>query len=85
VAKDMIDLVNDVTRRYYDFVNPSIIQSEPPTPLAAQLPEYFVFESTDNDQQVINLINDLTTDKKQRIIKKLLMVNDKNDGKMLSK
>jgi hypothetical protein len=53
VAKDLIDLLNDISFRFYEFTKPSVVCSEPPTPLAAPLPEYFVFESStgaDNDQ-----------------------------------
>jgi hypothetical protein len=45
VAKDLIELCNDVNYRFYEIERPSVVNSEPPTPLAAPLPEYFVFDN----------------------------------------
>lgn len=52
VAKDLISVLADTDRKYYEFVCPSRIGSNLPTPLAAPLPEYFAFEQDsfiDND------------------------------------
>jgi len=45
VAKDLIEVCKDANERYYSQVKPTLISSEPPTPLAAPLPEYFIFET----------------------------------------
>lgn len=42
-------MLNDVNRKYYEYVDPKEIQSDPPTPLAAPLPEYFSYEAKDLD------------------------------------
>lgn len=43
VAKDLIQVLCETHRTYYDFMSPNGTGSSPPTPLAAPLPEYFIF------------------------------------------
>ena len=45
VAKDMIQLLSETSKKYYELLNKMEVFSRPPTPLAAPLPEYFCFES----------------------------------------
>lgn len=48
VAKDLLVILHETNRKYYEIVNPSQLFSEAPTPLAMPLPEYFTFESIEN-------------------------------------
>lgn len=49
VAKHLIILLNDINRKYYEYSDPAFIDSDPPTPLAAPLPEYFSYAAKDLD------------------------------------
>ncbi|OMJ75377.1 hypothetical protein SteCoe_25494 [Stentor coeruleus] len=48
VAKDLLIILHETNRKYYEIVNPSQLFSEAPTPLAMPLPEYFTFENIEN-------------------------------------
>ncbi|OMJ68769.1 hypothetical protein SteCoe_33689 [Stentor coeruleus] len=48
VAKELLTVLHEANRKYYELVNPSQLYSEAPTPLAMPLPEYFTFESIEN-------------------------------------
>ena len=48
VAKELLQVLHETNRKYYEVVNPSQLYSEAPTPLAMPLPEYFTFDNIEN-------------------------------------
>ena len=48
LAKELLQILHDTNRKYYEIDNPSQLFSEAPTPLAMPLPEYFTFENIEN-------------------------------------
>lgn len=46
VAQGLILLLGETNKKYYEFAKPEELGSQLPTPLAAPLPEYFVFNQT---------------------------------------
>ena len=44
VAKDLISMTQSTDQKYYEIVDPLALYSEPPSPLAAPLPDYFSFD-----------------------------------------
>lgn len=48
VAKELLQVLYESNRKYYEVVHPEQLFSEAPTPLAMPLPEYFTFENIDN-------------------------------------
>lgn len=48
IAKDLILVLDNSNRKYFEVVNPRYLSSSPPTPLATPLPEYFVFDIEDS-------------------------------------
>ncbi|CAG9323171.1 unnamed protein product [Blepharisma stoltei] len=52
VAKDLIQVVAESDRQYYELLNKIEVYSRPPTPLAAPLPEYFCFDTEDSNQNL---------------------------------
>lgn len=50
IAKELLQVLHETNRKYYETVNPSQLYSEAPTPLAMPLPEYFTFENIENHQ-----------------------------------
>lgn len=44
VAKDLISITQNTNQKYYEIVDPLALYSEPPSPLAAPLPDYFSFD-----------------------------------------
>ena len=49
VAKELMQLLSEANRTYYEYVAPDKLSSEPNTPLAAPLPEYFTFTYEDSE------------------------------------
>jgi hypothetical protein len=56
IAKDLISILLETNAQYYDVVNYKEACSHPPTPLAAPLPEYFVYETEEADNPSVNII-----------------------------
>ena len=48
VAKELLQILYETNRKFYEVVNPAQLFSEAPTPLAMPLPEYFTFENIEN-------------------------------------
>jgi hypothetical protein len=44
VAKDLISITQATNQKYYELVDPLVLYSEPPSPLAAPLPDYFSYD-----------------------------------------
>lgn len=57
IAKDLIQVLAETDRQYYDLLNKVEVYSRPPTPLAAPLPEYFIFENIDASREDLKIIN----------------------------
>lgn len=51
VAKKLIEMLNDATYKYHENKDPSKLLSDPPTPIAAPLPEYFSYEAKDFEEE----------------------------------
>lgn len=49
VAKDLISVLIEVNTQYFDLYREKSKHTNPPTPLAAPLPEYFVYETEESD------------------------------------
>ena len=57
VARELIGVCCEANRRYYEIVDPKELISGPPTPLAAQLPEYFSFKAANYQEDQLDLLN----------------------------
>lgn len=57
VARELIGVCCEANRRYYEIVDPKELVSGPPTPLAAQLPEYFSFKAANYQEDQLDLLN----------------------------
>ncbi|CAG9323821.1 unnamed protein product [Blepharisma stoltei] len=72
VAKSLIEVTTEVDKKYYEIVDPSQLNSDPPSPLAAPLPEYFSFDlgrlSDETRESRLSLLNEKT---KKKIIKRI--------------
>lgn len=44
VAKDLIIIAQNTNQKYYEVIDPLALYSEPPSPLAAPLPDYFSYD-----------------------------------------
>lgn len=85
VAKELIEVCKDANLRYYEYVKPSLVYSEPPTPLAAPLPEYFIFETSDRQKDAaISQIGELESSRKKTILSKLLKLQVDHTGELLT-
>jgi hypothetical protein len=74
VAKDLINMIFTVDHKYYELVDPAELNSGPPTPLAAPLPEYFSFKFDDEtkDSPVDNHSFTLSEEAKKKILAKFV-------------
>jgi hypothetical protein len=76
VAKSLIVITQNTYRSYYELVDPNQLYSEPPSPLAAPLPEYFSYDigniSEENRKKSFIM---LTAKSKERIIQKFLVMH----------
>lgn len=52
IAKDLIQVLAEADREYYQLLNKQDVYSRPPTPLAAPLPDYFCYELQDSPRDV---------------------------------
>ena len=52
IAKDLIQVLAEADREYYQLLNKQDVYSRPPTPLAAPLPDYFCYELQDTPRDV---------------------------------
>ncbi|CAG9313411.1 unnamed protein product [Blepharisma stoltei] len=52
VAKELIQIVAESDRQYYEILNKVEVYSRPPTPLAAPLPEYFCFDTEESKENL---------------------------------
>jgi hypothetical protein len=57
VARELITVCCEANRRYYEVVDPKELISGPPTPLAAQLPEYFSFKAAAYQEDQLDIMN----------------------------
>lgn len=78
VAKSLILMLNDVNRKYYEYVDPTALDTDPPTPLAAPLPEYFCYEAKDWNADDSDSENVLHNEAKNRLVKKLIELQNKS-------
>jgi hypothetical protein len=63
IAKDLIQVLAEADREYYQLLNNIDVYSRPPTPLAAPLPDYFCYELQETPNQPFKPI--LTTESKE--------------------
>lgn len=52
IAKDLIQVLAEADREYYQLLNKQDVYSRPPTPLAAPLPDYFCYEIQDTPREI---------------------------------
>lgn len=75
VAKELINIIFSVDHKYYELVDPAELNSGPPTPLAAPLPEYFSFKFENDVNQTPEIIEKntftLSEEAKKKILTKL--------------
>ncbi|OMJ72904.1 hypothetical protein SteCoe_28546 [Stentor coeruleus] len=83
VAKDLISMAQNAGLKYYEFVDPLVLYSEPPSPLAAPLPDYFSYDlikcfEEEPAYEIIPLaLNEHT---KKRLLEKLKNIERGSDG-----
>ena len=78
VAKDLIQILTEANREYYQQVNLLEAFSRPPTPLAAPLPDYFCYEVQDTPRE-ITVKQVLSSQTKELWLKRLKKLNkDRN-------
>ncbi|CAG9334353.1 unnamed protein product [Blepharisma stoltei] len=51
VAKKLIEMTKKTEKSYYEIVNPKVLDTEPPSPLAAPFPDYFSFDVTNLSEE----------------------------------
>ena len=82
VAKSLILITQNTYRSYYEIVDPGQLYSEPPSPLAAPLPEYFSYDigniSEENRKKSCIMLN---AKSKERIIQKFLSIHKDGGNK----
>ena len=79
VAKNLIVITQGTYRSYYELVDPKMLASDPPSPLAAPLPEYFSYDIgniSDENRKKENI--KLTGMSKERLIQKFLALQKSN-------
>ena len=69
IAKDLIQVLAEADREYYQLLNNIEVYSRPPTPLAAPLPDYFCYELQTTQTEPFKPI--LTTESKEIWLKRL--------------
>ena len=77
IAKDLIQVLAEADREYYQLLNKQDVYSRPPTPLAAPLPDYFCYElqDTPRDTQYKQMI---TSETKEIWVKRLNKLHEQN-------
>lgn len=79
VAKSLINITQNTYRSYYELVDPNLLYSEPPSPLAAPLPEYFSYDIGNNSEENRKKGSiTLTAKAKERLIQKFLTLQKSN-------
>ncbi|OMJ92193.1 hypothetical protein SteCoe_5065 [Stentor coeruleus] len=82
VAKSLINITQNTYRSYYELVDPNLLYSEPPSPLAAPLPEYFSYDIGNNSEENRKKGSiSLTAKAKERLIQKFLAIQKSNGTK----
>jgi hypothetical protein len=79
VAKNLIVITQTTYRCYYELVDPRLLYSEPPSPLAAPLPEYFSYDIgniSEENRKKGNIT--LSAKSKQKLIQKFLALQKSN-------
>ena len=75
VAKNLILITQTTYRSYYELVDPRLLYSEPPSPLAAPLPEYFSYDVgniSEENRKNGNIV--LSAKSKERLIQKFIAI-----------
>jgi hypothetical protein len=85
VAKSLITITQNTYKCYYELVDPSLLYSEPPSPLAAPLPEYFSYDisniSEENRKKNHNIV--LSAKAKEKLVSKIIQIQKVNGVKNL--
>ena len=80
IAKDLMLVLAEADREYYQLLDKQDVYSRPPTPLAAPLPDYFCFELQDT-QKDTHYKQIITTETKETWVKRLNKLYKKNEIK----
>lgn len=71
IAKDLIQVLAEADREYYQLLNKQDVYSRPPTPLAAPLPDYFCYEVEETPRESTMTKQVLTNESKEMWVKRL--------------
>ncbi|OMJ81825.1 hypothetical protein SteCoe_17649 [Stentor coeruleus] len=71
IAKDLIQVLAEADREYYQLLNKQDVYSRPQTPLAAPLPDYFCYEVEETPRESTMTKQVLTNESKEMWIKRL--------------
>ena len=86
VAKSMINITQNTYTAYYELVDPKMLYSDPPSPLAAPLPEYFSYDLGNlSDENRRKKFTSLSAYHKEKIIQKFTSLQLSNTQNLLFK
>lgn len=71
VAKDLISITQSTSQKYYEVTDPLSLYSEPPSPLAAPLPDYFSYHLAMSEEDQPKARLQLSDQTKKKILEKL--------------
>jgi ribosomal protein L29 len=81
VAKDLIAMTQATSSKYYEITDPLSLYSEPPSPLAAPLPDYFSYDlATLEVQEEPRSGMQLSEQSKKKIMEKLKNISSGKDS-----
>ena len=83
VAKDLINITQATSLKYYELVDPLILYSEPPSPLAAPLPDYFSYDLgniSEENRDYYKAPMVISESTKKRLLDKFKMIKNGNDN-----
>jgi hypothetical protein len=86
VAKSLINVAQNTYTAYYELVDPKMLYSDPPSPLAAPLPEYFSYDLGNlSDENRKKKCISLSAVHKEKIIQKFTSLQLSNTQHLLFK
>ena len=88
VAKNLISITKATDEKYYELVDPNELYTEPPSPLAAPLPEYFSYNVPHSEEQIrfpyIPSPSVFDQETKIRLFNKLLNLQDQTTNNSIT-
>ena len=83
VAKDLISITQATSQKYYEVVDPLVLYSEPPSPLAAPLPDYFSYDLaniSDENYEYSKIPINVTDITKKKLLEKFKKIENGHDS-----